>query len=172
MHVHFTDPPKPRRKKGVKSPDRPPKLSARDHILLAQIKQAGLPAPTPELRFHDRRRWRFDFAWPEEKVALEIEGGAFKKGECPRCRYKLPLGGRHQRGPGFVEDMTKYASAFMLGWTVLRVLPQWIDGGQALYMVQTALRRYRAWVACQPTFIDPGGTTPEGAAGSTRRRRA
>lgn len=28
-----------------------------------------------EHRFHPTRRWRFDFAWPDEKVALEVEGG-------------------------------------------------------------------------------------------------
>lgn len=29
----------------------------------------------PEYRFHPTRKWRFDFAIPHIKVAIEIEGG-------------------------------------------------------------------------------------------------
>lgn len=53
------------------------------------------------------RRWRFDFAWPERLVAVELEGLTHG-------------GGRHQRISGFVEDCDKYNSATMLGWKVLR----------------------------------------------------
>ena len=31
---------------------------------------------TPEYRFHPTRKWRFDYAWPENKIALEVEGGS------------------------------------------------------------------------------------------------
>jgi very-short-patch-repair endonuclease len=30
--------------------------------------------PKQEYRFHEERRWRFDFAWPIQKVAVEIQG--------------------------------------------------------------------------------------------------
>lgn len=80
---------------------------------LALLKRAGLPAPTLEYRFHDTRDWRFDFAWPDGKLALEVEGGAFKAG-----------GSRHTRGAGFRRDCEKYSVAATLGWRILRVLPE------------------------------------------------
>jgi len=70
-------------------------------------KYFGLPLPVREYRFAPPRRWRFDFAWPEKRVAVEIEGGIFSMG-------------RHTRGQGFLADAEKYNRAAMLGWCVLR----------------------------------------------------
>lgn len=64
-----------------------------------------------EYRFHPTRRWRFDYANTEHKIAIEIEGGVF-------------TGGRHTRGKGFVNDMEKYNEAVKLGWKILRYTPQ------------------------------------------------
>jgi very-short-patch-repair endonuclease len=36
---------------------------------------SDLPKPTREYRFHDTRKWRLDFAWPDYKLAVEIDGG-------------------------------------------------------------------------------------------------
>lgn len=58
---------------------------------------------------HLKRKWRFDFAWPDLKVAVEIEGGTFSRG-----------GGRHGRGGGHHKDCDKYNRATILGWKVLR----------------------------------------------------
>jgi hypothetical protein len=71
----------------------------------------GLPAPEAEHRFAAPRRWRFDFAWPAYRVALEVEGGVW-------------TGGRHTSGAGFVRDMEKYNAAGGLGWIVLRCMPK------------------------------------------------
>lgn len=62
-------------------------------------------------KFHEVRRWAFDFAWPRANLAVEIEGGAFN-------------GGRHTRGVGFTEDCVKYNAAAVKGWRVLRFTPQ------------------------------------------------
>lgn len=70
----------------------------------------ALPKPTAEFRFHPTRRWRFDWCWPEKKIALEIEGGVW-------------TGGRHTRGAGFVADMEKYNASAALGWRLIRVTP-------------------------------------------------
>ena len=72
------------------------------------------PEPEPEYRFHRVRRWRFDFAWPEHKVALEIEGGVWTRG-------------RHVRPHGFLRDIEKYNWATALGWRVLRATPQMVS---------------------------------------------
>lgn len=60
-----------------------------------------------EYRFCHERKWRFDFAWPDRKVAVEIEGGLYK-------------GGRHTSIIGFEGDCEKYNAAAMKGWMVLR----------------------------------------------------
>jgi very-short-patch-repair endonuclease len=61
-----------------------------------------------EYRFHPTRKWRFDFAIVEKKIALEFEGGVFH-GKS-----------RHTTGKGFTEDAAKYNEAAKLGWKVLR----------------------------------------------------
>ena len=107
-------------------------------------KSQGLPVPVTEHRFgalasggtgkgvRDRLRatglsdWRFDYAWPEHKVALEVEGGIFS-------------GGRHTRGKGFAEDMRKYNSAAVLGWIVLRCQPKELMKLDTITMVKQAI---------------------------------
>ena len=70
------------------------------------FKSMGLD-PVQEYGFHDKRRWRFDFAFPEEKIAVEIEGGTFGKS-------------RHTTGTGYEKDCEKYNSAVLNGWRVFR----------------------------------------------------
>lgn len=64
----------------------------------------------PEYKFCQTRKWRFDYANFDLKVAIEIEGGAYTNG-------------RHTRGKGFINDMEKYNMAIELGWVVLRYTP-------------------------------------------------
>ena len=33
--------------------------------------------PEREYRFHPIRRWRFDFAWPDQLIAVEVDGNAW-----------------------------------------------------------------------------------------------
>lgn len=98
---------------------------------LALLKRARLPAPTLEHHFHDTREWRFDFSWPDAKLALEVEGGAFKAG-----------GSRHTRGAGFRRDCEKYSVAATLGWRILRVLPEQLATLRTVEWVATALTIY------------------------------
>jgi hypothetical protein len=86
-------------------------------LLLAQLE--GLPAPSSEHRFHQKRLWRFDLAWPEQKVAVEVDGGVWTQG-------------RHSRGDGMEKDNEKINTAQILGWTVLRYSTGQIKRGDAL----------------------------------------
>ncbi len=70
--------------------------------------------PQREYRFHPTRRWRFDVAWPEHKVAVELEGGVWTLG-------------RHTRGKGYCADMQKYNAAIELGWRVVRFAANDLD---------------------------------------------
>ncbi|MBO0505311.1 hypothetical protein FED29_017965 [Aeromonas veronii] len=83
--------------------------------VLAQL--VGFPDPATELLFHPKRKWRFDYAWEEQKLALEVHGG-------------IHSGGRHTRGRGFVEDRAKMNEAALLGWTVIEATPEHIKSGQ------------------------------------------
>ena len=58
-----------------------------------------------EHKFHPTRKWRFDFAWVDLKIALECDGGQFKTG-----------GGRHNSD----SDREKLNNAALLGWRVVR----------------------------------------------------
>ncbi len=82
----------------------------RSEVFLRALEVRGLPRPEREWKFDAKRRWRFDYAWPQQMIALEVEGGVW-------------TGGRHTRGAGFVKDMEKYNRAAVLGWRLLRVTP-------------------------------------------------
>ena len=75
--------------------------------------------PEREFRFHPRRLWRFDFAWPEPKIAAECEGGTWANG-------------RHNRGAGFEADCEKYNAATLLGWRVLRFTSEMVNDWRAI----------------------------------------
>lgn len=66
-----------------------------------------LPEPVREYRFDDNRKWRFDFAFVDARVSVELEGGVWARG-------------RHTRGRGFIGDCDKYNAAAASGWLVLR----------------------------------------------------
>ncbi len=84
-----------------------------------------------EHRFHPARDWRFDFAIPDCRVAIEVEGGAF-------------IGGRHVRTDGYLRDLEKYNEAASCGWIVLRVLPSELLSARTIRLVARACRNQLA----------------------------
>lgn len=72
------------------------------------IQRYGLPEPIREYKF---QKWRFDFAWPKLKVAVEIDGGTFASRELP---------GNHAVGMRYQKDCIKNNAAQLEGWSVLR----------------------------------------------------
>jgi len=91
------------------------------------FESQGLPPPVAEYQFHPTRRWRFDFAWLSEKIALEVEGAIW-------------TGGRHTSAAGFHKDMEKYNAASVLGWRVLRVTPNWVATVGTAQLVRDAMK--------------------------------
>ena len=90
------------------------------------LRLRGIPTPEKELQFHPVRKWRFDRAWPDHKVAVEIHGGIW-------------TGGRHTRGRGFLNDREKMNTAQLMGWTVLEVCDKQIEDESAFAWVREAL---------------------------------
>ena len=60
-----------------------------------------------ELKFHPKRKWRFDFAIESLRIAIEYEGIMSEKS-------------RHTTITGMSADCDKYNAAQLLGWKVLR----------------------------------------------------
>lgn len=77
-----------------------------------------IPKPISEYKFHPHRKWRLDNAWPEYRLAVEIEGSVWTQG-------------RHTRGSGFVKDLEKYNELAKMGWWLLRFTPQQVKNGYA-----------------------------------------
>ena len=87
------------------------------HIRAFRQERPSVPMPIREYRFDPLRRWRFDFAWPAQLMAIEVEGGTWRRG-------------RHNRAVGFEKDCEKYNAAAMAGWRVLRYTGKMINGGE------------------------------------------
>lgn len=89
-------------------------MKPESHMLLEKhLKELGL-GWISEFRFHDMRRWRFDYLLMGKKaedghigIAVEIEGAIWSRG-------------RHTRGKGYEADCMKYSTAAMMGYRVLR----------------------------------------------------
>ena len=98
-----------------------------ENLFAFQIKSLKLPQPVNEHLFHPTRKWRFDFAWPDIKFAVEIEGGTYSNG-------------RHVRGKGFENDCIKYGEAMRLGWDVYRCTGGMVTSGYAIRTVEDLIK--------------------------------
>lgn len=103
--------------------DNPPKPSVVE-LLVWQIQHVcNLPAPIREHRFHPTRKWRFDLAWPDRRLAIEIDGVTYE-------------GGRHQRIEGFTKDLHKHNAATLLNWRVLYMTPKMARSAECLDLIE------------------------------------
>ncbi len=93
--------------------------------------------PVMEYRFHPKRRWRIDFAIPELLIAIEVEGGRFKKTTFVDRNGKIHThtGGRHNTAQGFKNDMEKYNELAAMGWLLVRTTPEELLSEQFLQIV-------------------------------------
>lgn len=91
----------------------------------------GETDPVPEYRFCPERKWRFDWAFPEERIAIEIEGNA----------WHVKGGGRHMQD----SDLEKYNAASSLRWLVFRFSPGMLqrDPEACVKLIRQALRDSR-----------------------------
>ena len=102
-------------------------------MLIQILESLNLPIPVTEYRFHPTRKWRFDYAYPELKIAIEQEGGVW-------------IQGRHNRATGFLKDIEKYNEASLLGWRIIRITPQMITDGSVITIIE------RIFKICQETI--------------------
>lgn len=101
-------------------------------LFALQVLALRLPQPVREYAFGGAlgRRWKMDFAWPEARVCIEIQGGTW-----------MPAGGgRHSRGAGYEADAEKLSAAALLGWKCLVATSSQVQSGIAAAWVEHALR--------------------------------
>jgi hypothetical protein len=57
------------------------------------------------------KRYRLDFAHPDSRIGIEIQGGVYNRG-------------RHVTGSGYERDCRKYNLAYTSGWTIFLLTSQ------------------------------------------------
>ena len=118
----------------------PKTKSVLEAMLFLQIKALKLPMPVQEYRFHQKRKWRLDFAWPELGIAAEVEGGTTpfyttQKGQRVRVEK-----GRHVTPEGFEGDCEKYNAITESGMALYRFTGKMIKDGRAIKQLQRVLK--------------------------------
>lgn len=109
----------------------PPKVY-RAFCSMCEVEYAG--ADTPFHEYRRERDFRVDFAYPEQRVVVECEGVRYaRKGTDESV-------GRHQTGQGFEADLEKYSALELAGWRVIRVGQRQITSGEALSLIEAALK--------------------------------
>lgn len=94
--------------------------------LALQIKALGLPEPVREYPAITGRKFRFDFAWLEHRLLVEVNGGTYTKGA-------------HSTGRGIARDYEKANLATLAGWRVLSFDGKAVKDGTAVEVIRKAL---------------------------------
>ena len=67
--------------------------------------------PIQQHKFHPVRNWRFDFSWPDKRLAIEVQG----------------FGPGHNSLQGMQSDYEKHNAALVLGWRIIYFMAKDID---------------------------------------------
>ena len=94
--------------------------------LAMQIRTLGLPEPIREYPAIKGRKFRFDFAWLEQRLLVEVNGGTFTRGG-------------HSTGVGIRRDYEKANLAQLAGWRVLSFDGKAVKSGEAVETIRKAL---------------------------------
>lgn len=92
-----------------------------------QLDAVGLDGYVREYQAIPGRRFRFDFCWVKERLAVEIQGGTYSRGA-------------HARPLGIKRDYEKGNLAVQFGWKVLQFDADMVKSGQALEFTEKMLR--------------------------------
>ena len=132
-----------------------------EDLFYSQCKAAGLPLPARQLRLipiqrqkpdHPRElmtRHKVDFAWIDEAIVLEVQGGTWG-------------GGRHTRGKGYAGDCWKMAALQLCGWIVYYATGDQVKSGEALAWITEALENAQSKAASRRNQRSKEGATLAG----------
>jgi len=106
------------------------------HILdSAWVREHPFAKGVVSERYPRGRKFRFDFAFIPQMIAVEVDGGTYS-------------GGRHTQGKGFENDCRKFNVAAELGWTVLRGTGPMVSSHE---LVETLVRVLRVRLGLDKT---------------------
>jgi len=101
-------------------------MNALEEMFALQCEQAGLPTPLREYAAVPGRRFRWDFAWTDARVLVEINGGTYAR-----------MG--HSTGTGIARDYEKSNLAMLAGWRTFVFDRRMVEAGTALDVTAKAL---------------------------------
>lgn len=96
-------------------------MSAIEELLALHIRIEKFPKPVRQFKPFDTRKFACDFAWPELRLIVEVDG------EVHRIKSR------------FHADIEKHALLVLDGWTVLRVGGREVRSGLAIEWVREML---------------------------------
>ena len=97
-----------------------------ERALAFAIRAAGLPAPETQYSYVPGRKFAADFAWPEARLLVEVQGGVYTRGA-------------HGSVGGVLRDIERLNLATLAGWRMLRFAGQHIERGEAIEVIEEAL---------------------------------
>jgi hypothetical protein len=95
-------------------------------LFLNRLEHAGLPPGIGQYRFVPGRQYRWDRCWPEQMVAVEVQGGTWSQNG-------------HARPSMIQRDCLKLSIGAALGWRVLPITRDMIENGTAVRLIAQAL---------------------------------
>lgn len=107
-------------------------MSAFERLFDMHLKAHKIAGFERELVFHPERKWRFDFANTEHRIAVEIDGGIFGKKSG------------HNTGSGILRKMEKMNEAQRLGWRVFSFSTGQVSTGEAVNYLLEVLKENAA----------------------------
>jgi hypothetical protein len=111
-------------------------ISELEDTFAAQVRRYRLPEPVRQLKFalDVRRKWAWDFAWPQFMVAVELQGLVVEA--IGNRRY---VRGGHGTVPGMINDMEKLNAGVLLGWSPLWFAQNHVRSNDAIAVTQRVL---------------------------------
>lgn len=97
-----------------------------EDTLAFQLDALGLTGYVREYQAIKGRKFRFDFAWLERKLLVEVNGGTYTQGA-------------HSTGRGIARDYEKANLAVLQGWRVLLFDGKSVKSGVAVEVIRQAL---------------------------------
>jgi very-short-patch-repair endonuclease len=104
--------------------------SVLEDLFAAQLDACGLTGYVREYQAIPARKFRFDFAFIEARLLIEVQGGTFN-------------GGSHGRGVGINRDYEKNNLAVINNWRVLQFDCKMVKSGEALNVTEQILTNHK-----------------------------
>ena len=94
--------------------------------LAFQIRATRMPKPERQYRYAPPRKFAADFAWPAQRLLVEVQGGIWTRQA-------------HGSIKGVLADIDRLNAATLAGWRLLRFTPEMVKSGAARMMIDEAL---------------------------------